>query len=204
MHKKIDILNIGLILISLLIAVFLPFKLFLFSYAILGPLHYLTEINWLKEKNYFIKSNSKWIRVFILFTILVSIYPFYKIIDFGINNSLEEVVKFIFGKQKIFLLTGFFFSIGLILFKKLKHLALVLLSSFLMAIMLFYFLPKWLFVLGLFLPTIIHVYLFTLLFMLYGTLKSKSKVGYYAAGLLFLVPFFIAFMTIDPTSYVGV
>ena len=45
MTKKIDLLNIGLIALSLIIAIMLPFRLFSFSYAILGPLHYLTEIN---------------------------------------------------------------------------------------------------------------------------------------------------------------
>jgi hypothetical protein len=202
MHKKIDILNIGLIAISLVIAFVLPFKLFLFSYAFLGPLHYLTEINWLKEKKYFVKANSKWIRLFLIFTVLLAIYPTYRIIDMGLSTSFEEVIKYIFGKQKIIILTAFFFAIGLILFKKLKHILLTLGFSFLLAILLFLYLPKWLFVLGLFLPTIIHVYLFTLLFMLYGTKKSKSVFGYIGAGLLLLVPFIIAMVTIDPTSYV--
>lgn len=202
MHKKIDILNIGLIAASLAIAIVLPFKLFLFSYAILGPLHYLTEINWLKEKKYFVSSNSKWIKVFLIFTAALAIYPFYKIIDFGVSNSFEDLVKYIFGKQKLVILTAFFFAIALILFKKLKHLALSLVVSFLLAVLLFYFLPKWLFIMGLFLPTIIHVYLFTLLFMLYGTVKSNSRFGYYGAGLLLLVPVIIVFMTIDPGSYV--
>ena len=38
---------------SLVIAFSLPFWLFLFSYAVLGPLHYLTEISWLRKKNFF-------------------------------------------------------------------------------------------------------------------------------------------------------
>lgn len=202
MHKKIDILNIGLIAISLVIAFVLPFKLFLFSYAFLGPLHYLTEINWLKEKQYFVKANSKWIRLFIIFTILLALYPIYRIIDMGLSTSFEEMIKYIFGKQKIIILTAFFFAIGLILFKKLKHILLAFGFSFLLAVLLFLYLPKWLFVMGLFLPTIIHVYLFTLLFMLYGSKKSKSTMGYVGAGLLLIVPLIIAFVTIDPTSYV--
>jgi len=202
MHKKIDILNIGLIIVSLIIAVILPFKLFLFSYAILGPLHYLTEINWLKEKNYFVQNNSKWIWTFAIFTILLSLYPIYRMIDFGVENTFSEGIKYIFGKQKILVLSAFFFAIGLILFRKLSHILITLVVSFLMAVLLLFFLPKWLFVLGLFLPTIIHVYLFTLLFMLYGSKKSKSKFGYLGSGLLLLVPVIIVFMAIDPTTYI--
>lgn len=202
MHKKIDGLNIVLILLSLLIAVKIPFKLFLFSYAILGPLHYLTEINWLKEKKYFIKANSKWIRVFTIITALIMIYPLYKLIDFGFNNSIDETIKLIFGKRKILILTAFIFSIGLIFFKEKLHLILTLVIGFLISILLYYFLPKWIFLAGLFLPTIIHVYIFTLLFMVYGSKKSNSKLGYCGSALLLLIPFVIFFMKIDAYSYI--
>src|ERR1051326_6332879 len=50
---QINYLNICLMLISCVMAFIFPFELFLFSYAILGPLHYLTEISWLHDRNYF-------------------------------------------------------------------------------------------------------------------------------------------------------
>jgi len=52
--KAIDWLNIGLMILSLGLAYVLPFELFLFSYAVLGPLHYLTEIGWLHKRAYFL------------------------------------------------------------------------------------------------------------------------------------------------------
>lgn len=52
--RTIDWLNIGLMGLSLGLAFVLPFELFLFSYAVLGPLHYLTEIGWLHKRNYFL------------------------------------------------------------------------------------------------------------------------------------------------------
>lgn len=57
--SRIDYLNIGLIITSFIIAIYLPFRLFLLSYAILGPLHYLTELNWLNKQQYFIKPSQK-------------------------------------------------------------------------------------------------------------------------------------------------
>jgi hypothetical protein len=51
--KQLDILNIGLMALSCMAAFLVPFELFLFSYAVLGPLHYLTEIGWLHKRNYF-------------------------------------------------------------------------------------------------------------------------------------------------------
>ena len=56
--SKIEIVNFALIWIILWLAYAFPFELFLFSYAVLGPLHYLTEINWLEKKNYFLKNPS--------------------------------------------------------------------------------------------------------------------------------------------------
>ena len=56
---NIDILNFGLILISFVLACVLPFELFLFGYAVLGPLHYLTETNWIVNKKYFVV-NTYW------------------------------------------------------------------------------------------------------------------------------------------------
>ncbi len=63
--QQTDGLNMGLMLLSLGIAFALPFELFLFSYAVLGPLHYLTEISWLHRKNYFIpgKKDGLWFAV---------------------------------------------------------------------------------------------------------------------------------------------
>ena len=50
---RLDYANIGLMLISFGVAMVVPFELFLFSYAVLGPAHYLTEIAWLHERKYF-------------------------------------------------------------------------------------------------------------------------------------------------------
>ncbi len=55
---RIDQINIGLIIVSLTAAFLLPFQLFLFSYAVLGPLHYLTEIAWLKKHQYFLSGEK--------------------------------------------------------------------------------------------------------------------------------------------------
>src|SRR5438874_12530195 len=60
--QVINYVNIGLILVSFAIALYLPFQLFLFAYAILGPGHYLTEISWLHKRRFFTKgSYDPWI-----------------------------------------------------------------------------------------------------------------------------------------------
>ncbi len=44
---KIDQANLGFVILAFCIAHVVPLDLLLFSYAILGPAHYLTEISWL-------------------------------------------------------------------------------------------------------------------------------------------------------------
>jgi hypothetical protein len=65
-NDQINYANIGLMLLSAVLAFILPFELFLFSYAVLGPLHYLTEIGWLHKKNYFTKGKYDFVFLSVL------------------------------------------------------------------------------------------------------------------------------------------
>ena len=51
-----DYLTLVFVLISGVVAFFVPFVLIVFSYAILGPAHYLTQIAWMHDRKYFLKS----------------------------------------------------------------------------------------------------------------------------------------------------
>src|SRR6266852_3186268 len=50
---RLSWVNSGLMLAACGSAYLAPFHLFLFSYAVLGPLHYFTEISWLHDREYF-------------------------------------------------------------------------------------------------------------------------------------------------------
>ena len=51
---RADAIHLGLMAAALVLAYVLPFELLLLSYAILGPVHYLTEISWLHQRRYFL------------------------------------------------------------------------------------------------------------------------------------------------------
>ncbi|WP_111684402.1 hypothetical protein [Winogradskyella tangerina] len=196
----IDIVNIGLLIISLIAAIVLPFELFLFSYAFLGPLHYLTEINWLDDKTYFIKPKLIIKRLFIVFAIVVAIFPMMKYLeDVAVFERLMEWLGP--NINAILLLSGFLFSMALIVIRKLNYLVLALVLSIVLSLIFALVIPKIVVVVGVFLPTIIHVYVFTLLFMLYGVLKSKSIPGIICVLLIALVPFLILLLDLDATRY---
>ena len=202
--KNIDRLNIFLIVISLIFAYKIPFELFLFSYAFLGPLHYLTEINWLKERNYFIKTKD-WIWTFVLFGVVISVPLLLSLPWFNFIYDIDLVKSFLKelnSSSNVILLTALFFSIGLVFLKELKYTLIFLLISIVVSYWILKYISFSVVLVSIFLPTIIHVYLFTLIFMLFGAIKSKSTPGYIGVALLALIPVIITFGKINPDQYI--
>lgn len=200
--KNIDTLNLLLIVISLILAIKLPFELFLFSYAVLGPLHYLTEINWLNKKSFFIK-NPIWIWPFILLAFLFSIPT---ILNLSIFNDFPQTKVFTIINQSLALqsnlliLIAFLFAIGILYLEKLKEVllffAFCIFFSFLIQNAFYYVM-----VIVFFMPTIIHVYVFTLLFMIFGTINKPTNTGIIAIIILILSPLLIFLLDIEKSQY---
>ena len=63
---KLNYQNIGLMFAAMISAYFFPFETFLLAYAFLGPLHYLTEISWLHDRQYFTKGKYDFIPLLII------------------------------------------------------------------------------------------------------------------------------------------
>lgn len=203
MKKDADILNVILIVISLFLAFKLPFELFLFSYAVLGPMHYLTEISWLREKNYFVKDRKAiWILVG-----LVALLTFPMVLQLPIISAWEDshaigaIMKPIRKYYPEMVLGTFLFAIGLVHLTKRVHLAAFFIICFLLGHWMLRHVPGVLIFTTIFLPTVIHVYLFTMLFMTYGTLQTKSTPGIWAIVLLIAAPIVIFTAKIDAHSY---
>ena len=187
--KQIDYLNIGLMFLALVLALKIPFELFLFSYAVLGPLHYLTEIDWLKERNYFAKNkNVFW--VMLVLSAIISLGPIFsslakwdvtaKAFEFWPHSHLRTLLG-LWSPNIIFI--SLVAGISFVFFNKL-WISLVIASA---AAVLGYFIQDqdfFIVSLGTFLPTLVHVYIFTGLFMLYGAMKTKSTPGLISVGCL--------------------
>ena len=203
--KDIDILNIILILVSLYVAFHVPFGLFIFSYVFLGPLHYLTEINWLKEKKYFIEK-ANWSYLFIFFAFLLAIPFIMKLSVFDELMKNESIKKYysILDKfsDEIYLL-ALICTVGLLYFKKKIQLVFFILISGTIALFSLNHFTTAALSIAIFIPTLIHVYVFTLLFMIYGSLKNKTTPGIISIVLMFMVPFIILVSKINPTEYYG-
>lgn len=184
--NQINYLNICLMVLSCIVAYIVPFELFLFSYAVLGPLHYLTEISWLHDRNYFTGQESdKRIRLvwllLVLVTLGVMLYGMFseKVLHLNLSPVWEIGLFYLVFVTALLLLFIRKVSIGLIL------IALALAALFLTSSSKYYALTAF------FLITIIHVFVFTAAFIFYGALKSKS-----ASGILSLVVFVLCVILI--------
>ncbi len=189
-EDRINYLNIGLMLITAILAYYFPFETFLLAYAYLGPLHYLTEISWLHDRQYFAKGKWDYL-VLLVIGILLSVDAMFNDLeisnDFVIffnetNLSNQLLIIAVFSGIVFALVKNFYVKLGLV---GLFYIIIV---------------RRWLhpsndidnadssliFTLTSLIPTLIHVYVFTGLFMLYGALKTRSK-----SGLMQMVGFII-------------
>jgi hypothetical protein len=162
--NQINYLNIGLMVLSAGFAYAWPFETFLFVYTVLGPLHYLTEISWLHERNYYTQGRFDYL--FLLLAAVVLTLVNLQLLA-GASKTIPEWATFAaFGAALVF-----------ILFKTpVARWSLVILIAlagyFVMA-------APWMFLLfGIFVPTLIHVFIFTGCFILLGALKSRHISGF--------------------------
>jgi len=191
---KVDLLNIVLIIVALVLAILLPFELFLLTYAFIGPLHYLTEINWLEQKNYFMPSK----RLFVPLVIVAMLVVLPKTLGFvGITNP---AIDWINNWSNVLLFGALAFSFAWIISNQIIVRSVVLIALLITGALL-KDQPLFLLVVGALLPTLIHVYLFTGLFMLSGALKSKNYLGILSVVLLAAIPFIVANLQVDPDIY---
>ncbi|MDB5601043.1 MAG: hypothetical protein JWN71_3087 [Xanthobacteraceae bacterium] len=165
---RLDIVHFGLMGAALGLAYLVPFELLLLAYVVLGPAHYLTEISWLHDRKYFLPHSS--IPVLLAAAAVGAAF----ITDgywFGVLFWITFVLCALLAAgttamQSTLIMVG---AIVATLFIVARG------SNFI--------------VLGTLLPTLVHVSLFTLVFMVVGALRSGSRaqawlVGAYVAAIV--------------------
>ena len=174
MHRATDAIHLGLMLAALGITYLVPFELLLLSYVVLGPAHYFTEISWLHDRKYFLPHRGVPI-------VLAAVAVIAALVD---NASW-------FG----FVMWGAFVVCALLVAATtaLQGTALIMVAIWLTIVMAMN--GSSLAVLGILLPTLIHVSLFTLVFMALGAYRSGQKVQWLliaiylaAVALILIVP----------------
>src|SRR5262245_20506436 len=137
----------------------LPFEMFLAAYAVLGPLHYLTQISWLHDRGFFTKGRFDWVPM-VLLAIVASIAAHMTNVPW--NGA--TLTAFGVGIVMAWVASPAVKLVSLLVF---AVLAVPLQSS---AVVAAFFLVL--------LTTVVHVYVFTGFFILAGSMKGKSFSGY--------------------------
>ncbi|MES2863619.1 MAG: hypothetical protein V4666_05835 [Bacteroidota bacterium] len=165
----IEITNIILIIVSAIFAFICPFQTFLLVYAFLGPLHYLTEINWLQQRNYFLENKKNIYYLFVPILIIGSIVYIPSLFE------LKPIIPFLIFFT--FLVSIFNLTEDIKLYKNWKFIALLIIgiAAFFLSLrgtkQSNYFHTLF----SIFLPSLIHVFIFTGIFILSGFLKTRNK-----------------------------
>lgn len=158
-------------LASAVFALFIPFELVLLSYAILGPLHYLTEISWLNTRQFFTLKQYDYL--LIAGVVIVSLV---------LRTPSANVVYYTFGLSFILLV------INNNLYRFFAFLLLIAMGYFLLSNNILRT------IFGLYIPTLIHVYIFTGAFLLLGALKHNGASGYIAFITFLICPLLLSLL----------
>lgn len=162
-----------------------PVELLLFSYAIFGPAHYLTELSWLHDRQYFTKRRFDYVPIAVLG--FVTIFS---------NNILQVDI----GHAYVGLVLTFFLAITAAFVADWRYRAPIVVGTTVVGLLLFMFTPAvWFFIL---LANMVHLVLFTSMFILLGALRNNSGYAFATLGALivFSTTFFIPGLPSIPAS----
>ena len=148
-----DAIHLGLMVFAFAAAYLVPFELLLLAYVVLGPAHYFTEISWLHDRSYFLPHRGIAIALVVLAVTAA-------LIDnaswFGVAMWAALVGCAMLAATKSAAESMLLFMIAIAL-------AGVMYTS-----------DASFAVVGILIPTLIHVSLFTLVFMTLGAYRSGS------------------------------
>jgi hypothetical protein len=169
---QVNLLNIALMLVSTAVAFSVPFGLFLFAYAVLGPLHYLTQISWLHSRGYFTDGRRDYLALFAMVAALL-LLKYVALDRYGLVEALPWAAAIVLvglaSSAAMAFSIGTAARLGLVA-AAIAAAPLVVTGSVAQALLLTM------------LPTLIHVFCFTALFLFYGALRGRSTSGVIAFG----------------------
>jgi hypothetical protein len=149
--------NFLALVVSVAAATLAPLQTFIFVYAFVGPFHYLTEIAWLKKKEFYFGGGLVSPTVFV---VIASLLCLAASVDMVIHRGI----------------TGY--AVGLLLVLSLSVRVknpYVLLAAAVAGYGAKFFVHGIVLFLAAVLPTIVHVYVFTVLFVVSGLLRSSER-----------------------------
>jgi hypothetical protein len=166
------VVNLSVLLVSAAAAWFAPLQTFLLAYAIIGPFHYLTEIAWLRKKDFYFSGGVVSPRIFLAISLLLCSVA---CLDLYFKRGWAA------------------YAIGALIVLALGALVKnipVLMGALALLFVVRYFVHGYGLFLALFVPTVIHVYVFTLIFLVSGALRAvrTTVLSWLNPALLIAIP----------------
>jgi hypothetical protein len=160
--RKTDAAHLALMLAALGLTYLVPFELLLLSYVVLGPAHYATEISWLHDRKYFLPQRriAIGLAVVAIAAVLIDDASWFGLVLWG-----------------AFVLCAMFAATTTALQSTVLFMVAVAITAMMQSN------GPSIAVLGILLPTLIHVSLFTLVFMALGAWRSGDKVQWLMVAL---------------------
>jgi hypothetical protein len=188
-------INAVLIVLSAVVAYWFPFELFLFAYGVLGPIHYFTEINWLHRKDYFLQKTDKQIYLWIM-VVVMALFTWYNF-SFITGFDGKAFSDFFKSYSRAILLSTVVLATLLVWSKLNSERRVLYLAASVVVLMV---VQTWTVfgTIALMLPTLIHVSLFTWLFMVQGAIRNPAWHNYAVALIYVLVG--IVLLVVPPIS----
>lgn len=197
---RINHLNSVLMVASCAAAFLIPFELFLLAYAVLGPLHYLTEISWIHDRSYFVGGDAaaRRPRAMLAWLLLVGLTLVVMIYGMVAERLLQIPASPVWEIGLFYLV---FVAGALLVFRANEVIAVgvILLSGF--GLFLFSGSPAY-GLIAFFILTIVHVLIFTFAFLVLGALKARSRSGIVSVA-VYTACIVAIFMLAPPAPAVG-
>lgn len=177
---RLDAINIGLMLTAAAVACVAPVELFAISYVVLGPLHYLTQLTWLRDRGWFTpKRSDAW------FLVVPAV-----LLSFG--RQIDPLVP---GEWRAALVLSTVLAAAVLVASGRWWPRLPLLVAavgFAWAVRR----EPGVLLLSVMLPTAVHIFVFTGGFVLTGALRNRSGVGGISFVLFVTIPMVLLFMPV--------
>jgi hypothetical protein len=176
---RTDLAHLVLMLAALGLSYLLPFELVLLSYVFLGPAHYLTEISWLHDREYFLPHRG----------IALALIVIALAVGFVENATWFGIVVW-----------SALIACAMLAGARTALQAMVLAMAAIAATVWLYNFNAGFAIAGVLLPTLIHVSLFTFVFMALGAARSRSPVQFALAGLYVAALLLILLLPPSPST----
>jgi len=156
-REKIGWADFAGLVVSGVAAAVAPLQVLLLAFVFLGPFHYLTEIAWLRKKQFYFAEGMISSRIYVLLAVVMAAL-----------TMLERVFRVDFTVWMV----GLLLLVSLSVWVRNVY---AILAIGVAAVVTAFYLRTWVYFVAVMVPTLVHVFFFTWTFMVSGAFRDKRE-----------------------------